>query len=790
MLAVLPLALAAGRSNAAAAQTSVAPVLSCPAGMALDSASGTCLTVRTETVARSMGCPAGWNGIAGPGSSLLCQRRIERRVDTGRTRRVHSHTTTSDVWIRTGTEQVQTGTRRVWVPPRTVVYPLVPPVRAQVGTRTERVQVTMPGPPVSYEVPYKAKVTRTRQVERCAFHPVTGMTCWNETVTETSTETRTRSVCCRPGPDIVQTVTREVPVYEWQTTTTSTEPGYWDTEPVYSERETGYWHTVESVHYTTEPIYETKVELQTQPATLAPCAAGWQLAGGQCSRTVLGAPSAAPTQQCPSGSVPRYGDALVGTGPSVLSCQSSAPGSKPDTGTEQEDSGGPDDSPDGGARPLHHLAGESDERLAELGIHRCANGLLSYVPCDELPGRSWGSDPDICDGIEGTTYRPDHGGSCVTASDLLNKCTTPGDCDETTIRTYCPAIGELASTQIQEHAHPVRGAETYRVCIFDCSSFGTLPPYVRTRINGSYDYACLPAPEPDEEPTPTTTTTAPTTTTTTHEREQDEEDDPVDDDPVEDDPVDDDPVEDDPFDDDPVGRPRPERPVDTAPPPVPECDLLPPESLLATDADELTWKSNVAAAGRRRHQTDMPGDGAYLQTAPGRGWMETAGSLNVAEGRCSWVATSVRTTWSELQPWDPADRVRMAADDHPIDGTRHLVARWDALSPQQQQTVRRWRADPVEVDAACTVRQAGSTRSARTDCAWVLSIPGAYLWSAQVCLQPVPDSGGQRRAEPGDDPLETDADCWITLGEGVDWIRSVGDYADGRVTVTGDGSGS
>ena len=759
VLAALPLALAAGRSNAAVARTSVAPVLSCPAGMALDSASGTCLTVRTETVARSMGCPAGWNGIAGPGGSLLCQGRTERRVDTGRTQRVYSHTTTSDVWIRTGSERVQTGTRRVWVPPRTVVYPLVPPVRVQVGTRTVRTRVTMPGPPVSYEV----ETTRSRRVKRCAFDPYAGATCWHERVTET----RTRSVCCRPGPDIVQTVTREVPVYEWQTTSTSTVPGRWDTEPVYSERETGYWHTVESVHYTTEPIYETKVELQTQPATLAPCAAGWQLAGGQCSRTVLGAPSAAPTQQCPSGSVPRYGDALGGTGPSVLTCQSSAPGSKPDTGTEQEDSGGPDDSPDGGARPLHHLAGESDERLAELGIHRCANGLLSYVPCDELPGRSWGSDPDICDGIEGTTYRPDHGGSCVTASDLLNKCTTPGDCEETTIRTYCPAIGELASTQIQEHAHPHRGAETYRVCIFDCSSFGTLPQYVRTRINGSYDYACLP--EPDEEPSPTTTT-VPTTTTTTPEREQDEEDDPV--------------------DDDPVGRPRPERPVDTAPPLVPECDLLPPESLLATDADELTWKSNVAAAGRRVHQRDMPGDGAYLQTAPGRGWMETAGSLDVAEGRCSWVATSVRTTWSELQPWDPTDRARLAADDHPIDGTRHLVVRWDALSPQQQQTVRRWRANPVEVDAACTVSQAGSTRSARTDCAWVLSIPGAYLWSAQVCLQPVPDSGGPRRAEPGDDPLGTDADCWITLGEGVDWIRSVGDYADGRVTVTGDGSGS
>ena len=518
------------------------------------------------------------------------------------------------------------------------------------------------------------------------------------------------------------------------------------------------------------------------------CPVGWRPSGRQCSRTVLGPPSAAPTQQCPSGSVPRYGDAVGGTGPSALTCESSSPGSDTDTGTDQEDSGGPETSPDGDARPLHHLAGESDERLAELGIHRCSNGLLSYVPCDNLPGRSWDSDPDVCDGIEGTTYRSAHGGSCVTKTDLLNKCTTPGDCEETTIRTYCPAIGALADTQIQEHAHPRRGAETYRVCIFDCSSFGTLPRYVQTRIHGSYDYACLPAPEPDEEPTPTTTT-APTTTTTPDE-EQDGEGDPVGRDPVGRDPVGRDPVGRDPVGRDPVRWPVPRRPVDTEPPPDSECDLLPPESLLGTAAGGLTWKSNVAAASRRQHQRDMPGDGAYLQTAPGRGWMEAAGSLDVADGRCSWVATSVRTTWSELQPWDPADRTRMEADGDPVDGTRHRVVRWDALSPQQQQIERQWRANPVEVDATCTVSQAGSTRSARAGCTWVLHRPAAYLWSAQVCLQPEPDSGSPRRTELGDGLRETDADCWITLDEGIDWIRPVGGYADGRVTLTGDGSGS
>ena len=720
------LVAAHGFGDPAVAQTSVAPVLSCPAGMALDSSGAQCLTPRTETVLRPSSCSGGSVRVPGRYGGHTCQTKVTRTVDTGRTRKVYSHTTYAEVWVPTGTKTVQTGTKRRWVPARKVVEPVVPPMRVRTGT-----------------------------IRRCAFDHLTG-----------------KSYNCR-----------NVPVYGYQKTQTVTIPGYWSETPVYSEVETGYWDRVPTIHHTTVPIYKTVVEWVTTSVTQGRCPSGWQPAGRQCSRTVLGKPSTAPTQSCPSGSVPRYGDALGGTGPSVLTCQSSAPGSNPDTGTEQESSGGPDDSSDGGARPLHHLASESDERLAELGIHRCANGLLSYVPCDELPGRTWDSDPDVCDGIEGTTYRPDHGGTCVTGSDLLNKCTTPGDCEETTIRTYCPAIGELANTQIQEHAHPDRGAETYRVCIFDCSSFGSLPPYVQSRINGSYDYACLPEPEDDEEPSPTTTT-APTTTTTP-EGEQDEEEDPVDDDPVDDDPVDDDPV-----DDDPVDRPEPERPVVTEPPPVSECDLLPPESLLETEADELTWRSNVAAAGRREHQTDMPGDGAYLQTAPGRGWMETAGSLDVAEGRCSWVATSVRTTWSELQPWDPGDRSRMEADDHPIDGTQHLVVRWDALSPQQQRTVRWWRANPVEVDATCTVRQAGSARSARTDCGWVLSIPGAYLWSAQVCLQLVPDSGGPRLAEPGDDSVETGAGCWITLEEGIDWIRPVSDYADGRVTLTGDGSGS
>lgn len=766
--------------NPAQAQRSAAPVLTCGSGMVLDSSSGTCLTMRTETAARPTVCPAGWRRIAGPGGGPLCRQRTERLVDTGRTRRVYSHTTTAHVWIVTGTELVQSGTRPVWVPPRTVVYPLVPPVRVQVGTETVRTEVTMPGPPVRYEVSYEVTVTRSRRVQHCAFDPYAGEMCWYETVTETVTETRTRTVCCRPGPDIIQTVTREVPVYEWQTTYASTVPGRWDSEPVYTERETGYWHAVESVHYTTEPIYETVVDVQTQSPTYGNCAAGWRPAGRQCRRTVLGQPSAAPTQTCPAGFAPRYGDSLGGTGPSPLSCESRAPGSDTDTGSEQDDSAGPGNSPDGGARPLLHLAGEGDERLADLGIHRCANGLLSYVPCDELPGRTWDSDPDFCDGIEGTTYRPDHGGTCVTGSDVLNKCTTPGDCHDTTIRTYCPAIAELADTQIQEHVHPDRGAETYRVCVFDCASFAALPPYVQTRIIGSYDYACLavPGPDtttPDTSPGSTTTTTVSTTTapsSTTTTPEDDDDDDERD--------------SGGPGDPPDTGGPDVTmatiEPTATTGPPDAQCPRLPPLPLTSADDGALGWRSHVRSQNAASTgQVDMPGGGQFLQVAPGRGWMHAQRAVQIDDPDCIWTMTRVRTSWSELRPWIAAERRRMEAEPT----TRHLVKRWDALSTVQQRVMRRWRRPgviPAEVE--CSIVDAASA-TASSDCDWLLARPGAYAWRFDACFDvaPAPRQAGSGGAT----PLEG-GDCWAALGSGVDWIRSVTDYADGRVTVTHSGA--
>ncbi|WP_419839609.1 hypothetical protein [Candidatus Poriferisodalis sp.] len=727
--AALPLAVMTESDDAAAAQTSVAPVLSCGGGMVLDSASGTCLTQRTETALRPSSCPAGATRVGGEYGGHVCQTKVTTTVNTGRTRQVYSHTTYSKVWIPTGTETVQTGTNRAWVPPRTTVEPLVPPVRVRTGTS-----------------------------RRCDFDPVLG----------------------------AQFNCRNVPVYGYRTSQTVTIPGYWSETPIYETRETGYWDRVPTIHYTTVPVYETVVEWVTSAVTPGPCPAGWRSAGSQCSRTVLGPPSAAPAQSCPSGTAPLYGDAFDGTGPSVLTCQLTAPSSEPDTANEQEDSGGSETSPDG-ARPLHHLAGESDERLAELGIHRCADGLLSYVPCDELPGRTWESDPGTCDGIDGTTYRPDHGGSCVTESDLLNKCTTPGDCSETTIRTYCPAIGELADTQIQEHAHPDRGAETYRVCIFDCSSFATLPPYVQSRINGSYDYACLPAPE--EEPSPTTTsTTAPTTTTTT---EPGEEDSDGDDDRDEDDDPGDPPDVDqrdttEPDTTEPDSTEPDTNEPDTTEPPDDECASVPPTRAAAGALSGLTLVSHVRAASPGTSpQRHLPGGGRYLQVAPGRGWVEVGGSVEVSERECRWAATWVRASWEDLRPWEATDRQAMEASAD----TRHLVKRWDSLSADQQQLVKRWRPNAVRAGMACTVGDASGS-GASTSCGWVLAHPAAYEWGAQMCFE-LKEGEGRSRFAPsrGRKPAATHP-CWVSVASGVDWIRSVGDYADGRVTIAQSGSGS
>ena len=833
LLTFVALLAADSLGTRASAQTSVAPVLSCAGSMVLDSSSGQCRTPRTETKRRPSTCPSGWTQVSGQYGGRQCQRRVERQRDTGRTRQVYSHTTYDTVWVPTGTRLEQTGTNRVWVPPRTMTEPLVPPVRVRVGTRTESRVVTRPGPDVLYEVHYEVQVETRRVVRRCAFDPFAGQSCWNETIIETRTESRTRLECCIPGPPVRETVTTEVPIYEWRGTQEVTVPGYWRDKPIFSEVEIGYWDRVPTLHYTTESIYETVVEWQTRPATARPCPTGWRTVGRQCERTVLGSPTAAPTQRCPAGTVPRYSDSVGGVVPTVVSCAASQPSTDLDSGDDQEQSGGSETSPDGVARPLHHLAGESDERLAELGIHRCSNGLLSYVPCSELPGREWDDDPSVCDGLDGTVFRPDHGGSCVTGSDLLTKCTVADDCEQTTIRTYCPAIGELVNTEIQEHVHPARGAETYRVCVFDCGDFGTLPSYVQHRIDGSYDYACRPESDPDgdedgedgdeddgdeddgdgdeddgdgdgdeddgdgdgddgdgdgddgdgED--------------ADDERDEDNEnDDEQDGDGADNDvnDVNDDgdgdgdvvgdenrPIGDVPIEDDSDGDSTPEDFVGD------DCSDLPAVSaVLATDGD-VEWVSFVRSAdGSSGLQDRMPGSGRYLQVAPGRGWMELRGSLDVRSGECTWIATRLRATWSELRPWVASERRQIAAGG----GMGHLIDQWDVLSDDQQQLVRQWHTrSAVPHTVECTASDAALTGDSA--CRWLLRRPAAFAWRSQVCFELVVPPAVQLEStnseiSVGDDPQDADA-CWLTIAEGVNWIRSVDDYADARLTVTAGG---
>ncbi len=735
--AVMAVALGGTIGAPADAQTSASPVLSCPGSMVLDAQSGQCRTPRTATVQRPSSCPSGWTKVAGQYGGHVRQRRVESQRDTGRTRQVYSHTTYDDVWIVTGTQRQQTGTVEVWVPSRTIIEPLVPPVRVQVGTRTETTVVTRPGPDVLYEVSYEVQVETQRVVRRCAFDPFAGQNCWNETITETRTEQRTRFECCIPGPPVRVTLTTEVPVYKWQRTHAVTVPGYWRDEPEYTDVETGYWDRVPTLHYTTEPIYETVVEWQSTSATSGSCRPGWRAAGRQCQRTVLGAPTAAPTQSCPAGTVPRYSDSVGGVAPTVASCGAPLPSTGLDNGDDQERSGGSHPSPDGTARPLHHLAGESDERLAELGIHRCSDGLLSYVPCDELPGREWDSDGDVCDAIDGTVYRREHGGSCVTESDLLNKCVVPGDCQQTTVRTYCPAIGELSGTQIQEHVHPHRGPETYRVCVFNCSNFGVLPPYVQCRINGSYDYSCLP--HDDEENGGDDGDDGDGDDDEDGDGGDDDEDGDDDDDGDGDDGDggdDDDgggerrpgnrrPSGDEPVSDDPDDGSDPERPDDD------HCSGLPAESEVLASDGELVWASFVGVVGENSSpQHQMPGGGRYLRVAPGRGWIETHGSLDVRSGECTWIATRLRATWSELRPWVASERRQMVA----AGGLGHLLDQWDALSVDQKQLVRQWHTPSavpqvVECTASATARSGGSA------CRWLLRRPAAFGLARAGVLQ-------------------------------------------------------
>lgn len=180
----------------------------------------------------------------------------------------------------------------------------------------------------------------------------------------------------------------------------------------------------------------------------------------------------------------------------------------------------------------------------------------------------------------------------------------------------------------------------------------------------------------------------------------------------------------------------------------------------------------------------MPGGGAYLQVAPGRGWMRLSGSSQVSQGDCRWAATWVASTWSELRPWVAAERRRMEADS----GTRHLAERWDALSSEQRAVVRQWHRPGVAADeTACAAADAAGA-GASSSCGWLFRAGAAYEWRALACLEPSTQGDGGTPARAGRPPA--DDPCWVTLASGRDWIRSLNDYADGRVTLSAGGDRS
>ena len=120
----------------------------------------------------------------------------------------------------------------------------------------------------------------------------------------------------------------------------------------------------------------------------------------------------------------------------------------------------------------------------------------------------------------------------------------------------------------------------------------------------------------------------------------------------------------------------------------------------------------------------------------------------------------------------------------------HLIDQWDVLSDDQQQLVRQWHTrSAVPHTVECTASDAALTGDSA--CRWLLRRPAAFAWRSQVCFELVVPPAVQLEStnseiSVGDDPQDADA-CWLTIAEGVNWIRSVDDYADARLTVTAGG---
>ncbi len=647
------------------------PLISCPAAMSFDVSSGRCKTSRSTTQSRIATCQTGWIKVPGEYGGFACQRSYSTVVQTG-TKRVFTHNTYRDLWVGTGSRRVHVRDERVWVPPRTTTEPVVPPIRVRDGTTNEK---------------------------RCAYDPFAGQQCWNV----------------------------RVPAYRWITTTTSTTPGYYTTTPVYEYEPTGYWKTITTPHYANRPTYETRTSWHSTPAQLASCSPGWVQSSSQCERTILGEPSAEPSLSCPAGT--QLVAVSSGTGQLWECDPNSSETSNADSNANTAETSSDKALTDAlGTR----LAALSDVELKELGLTRCDNGLLSYVRCDSLPEREWEQDQDICVDIDGTTFTANHGGSCVTEPDSLIKCTTPDECGETSVRTFCPAISELTNTEIRDRMSS-RGSESYRVCVFICDEFDSLPVYVRERILQSPDYACADSVAATTSANPVPANPVPTTTTTV-----------------------------------PTNEPPPSGPPDKLDSPDPEC--------IAPSADDFA-ASSVAFSSPLRiadetnsPQQHLPGGGEHLIVAPGKGWFSVPDQSLLAftdEAGCLWRAKSVQVAWRELMPWKSADRKQMNMPGR----APHLVRQWDALDPSDQAIVRDWHRAAIKSETvSCDISAAVNTPA--EDCAWQMLRPAVFEWLIQASFKAEQDNKQQR--------MQHD----LVLGSGFEFLRRLSSYASDAIGFT------
>lgn len=736
--------------------TAIVPMQSngpeCPAGMQLTSGRDRCLTPRVRWSQPTYRCPTGYRLLVGEFGGSQCQRTVTTRVQTG-TRRVFSHNTYESVWVDTGRQRQQTGTRREWVPARTTVEPIVPPIRRQVGTTRTWV------PPATTTQVIRTG-TRTERTRECnvVWELGTSVCSWVE-----------REVPVYEAIEVVLTPGRwrVTPTYEWQRSQTITIPGYYRTVPVYGWVRTGYYDRVARPQYRIEPVYETRSSVETVAARSTGCASGWTPSGGLCRRVELGLPSAVPTRRVQAPSTDEVSNA-----PAVPV--------EPEVNLD---------------RSLARLASLGDAELSSLGLHRCTGGLISQVPCGSQPSRTWNVDADACQGIAGTTATAAHGGSCRTGVDTLTKCQPGGRrCRQVTVRTFCPRIAQLSGTRILSWQETEQGkqGETYRACVFDCTNFAALPAYVAHRIQSSADYHCAATPSVEAprdpprmtttQPPVTTTTRTPTTTsssasttttssTTTSVPRRTTTSVPRRTPPLRVPPT----VP--PVRVPPTTRPRVTQPRVTQPrvtqprvtqprvtqPPVtqptptttPQCSRFPAGALRAA-ASRLRFETPIAATGAARaDQTNMPGRGLYVVLAPGVGWVVPptgVWTLDILSNGCAWRATELRVTWTELVPWRHAAQIRPIAPE--------VVRAWQALSAADQATVRSHHVTRRAI-TSCSPAQLRS--DPRTACNWFLAEPAVYRWELAATYRPSAAGVSQRSQR---------------IAGGVAHIRSLSEFGD------------